>query len=109
MNMDWIYEQGRISRVDENGELIAEATYHEKENGVDVIDHTYVLPRLRGQGIAGRMMAAVAEVIREKGGKVTASCSYASAWLIKHEKEYADIISKEIASDVLACRLNGRN
>lgn len=103
--MEWTYEKERISSTDEHGELIAEATFHEKADGVFNIGHTYVVPSMRGQGIAEDMMAAVAGYIREKKGKVTASCSYANAWLKRHQKEYQDIISKDLADEALACRL----
>lgn len=50
--MDWKYENGRIYSVDQNNELMAEATFVVQENGVVVIDHTYVNPVLRGQHVA---------------------------------------------------------
>lgn len=82
--MDWKYEDGRIF-CDEDGETIAEATYVDKGNGVVDIDHTYISPRLRGQGAAGEMMRVVTEYLKSKGLNITATCSYADAWLEKHK------------------------
>ena len=106
MSIEWTIEQGRISSRGEHDELIAEATFCERENGVFDINHTFVVPRLRGRGVAGQMMSAIAALIREKKGKVTASCPYAHAWLKKHEKEYADIVSSDLNDQAPACRLD---
>lgn len=107
--MNWKYEDGRIYSTDENGEVLAETTYVQKENGEIDIDHTYVNPILRGQGVADKMMAVVAEYLMKKGLKATASCSYANIWLKKHEQQYADIISKALGGQSVACRINGKH
>jgi uncharacterized protein len=107
--MEWKYEEGRVYWVDEHNELMAETTYILKENGEVDIDHTFVNPVLRGQGIAGKMMEIVAEHLREKGLKTSASCSYANVWLKKHSEAYADIISDDIDSDAIACKIEGKH
>ncbi len=94
--MNWNYENGRVYSVGENEELMAEATYVPVGSGTVDIDYTYVNPVLRGQGIAGQMMEAVAEQLRKDGLKAVASCSYANAWLIKHREQYPDVVSGEI-------------
>lgn len=104
--MDWKYENGRIYSVDENNELMAETTYVHKENGEVNIDHTYVNPILRGQGVAGKMMEVVADHFREESLKTTATCSYANIWLRKHRQAYSDIISEDIENEVVACRID---
>ena len=50
-------------------------------HGVYTIDHTYVNDDLRGQGIAAELVQMAVDQIHEQGGKVNATCSYASAWL----------------------------
>ena len=65
--MNWIYEDNRIYCKDEKGELMAEATFVSKENGKIDIDHVYVNPYLRGQGMAGKTMTVVAEYVRKMG------------------------------------------
>lgn len=94
--MNWIDEPGRIYCVDETNACIAEATYvFLDENTVD-INHTYVDPALRGQGVAGEMMEVVARRLRKDGLKAVASCSYANAWLNKHRESYFDVISENL-------------
>lgn len=107
--MDWKYEDGHIYSVDDKNELMAETTYVLKENGEVDIDHTYVNPALRGQGVAGKMMEVVADFLKGKGVKVSASCSYANAWLKKHQDSYAEIISKDIDNEPIACKIDGKH
>jgi uncharacterized protein len=94
--MDWKFENDRVYSVDEKGDLMAEANFISKENGEVDIHHTYVNPILRGQGVAGKMMQVVAEYLREKGLKASATCSYANSWLRKNSELYSDIISMDI-------------
>jgi predicted GNAT family acetyltransferase len=108
-HMDWKYEKERIYSVDEKGELMAETTYVLKENGEVNIDHTYVNPVLRGQGVAGRMMELVAQYFREKGLKVTATCSYANMWLKRHRESYSDIISKDLDREIISCKIDNKH
>lgn len=107
--MNWTFEKGRITGRDEKGRLIAETTYVFKENGEVDIEHTYVDPALRGQGVAAEMMTVVAEYLRKNGLKATASCSYANIWLQRNEKSYEDIISTDIGGQAMACRLDGKH
>lgn len=107
--MDWKYEDNRIYSIDDKNELMAETTFVFKENGEVDIDHTYVNPILRGQGIAGIMMEVVARYLKEQGLKATATCSYANAWLKKHEDMYSDIISKDIDQGPVACKIDARH
>lgn len=107
--MDWKYENGRIYSVNEKDELMAETTFNFKENGDVDINHTYVNPVLRGQGAAGKMMEIVAEYLREKGLKATATCSYANSWLKKHRDVYSGIMSKDIDDEAAACKINGKH
>lgn len=94
--MNWRFENGRIYSVDNNNELLAETTFVSIGNREVDIDHTYVSPSLRGQGVAGKMLEVVAEHLREKGLKARATCPYANAWLRKHTELYSDIISEKL-------------
>ncbi|HZK53045.1 MAG TPA: GNAT family N-acetyltransferase [Desulfosporosinus sp.] len=94
--MNWKYEDERIYCTDEKGELMCKTTFVCKENGELEINSTYVNPILRGQGMAGKMMVVVAEYLREKGIKASATCSYANTWLRRHEELYPDILSQDI-------------
>ena len=53
--MDFCKEPGRIFATDEMGKLLAEVTFPEQE-GIAVINHTFVDGSLRGQG--GRTASA---------------------------------------------------
>ena len=53
------------------------------------VDHTFVDESLRGQGIAGKLVEAVAAYAREKALKVSATCSYAHKVL--QDEQYRDI------------------
>jgi predicted GNAT family acetyltransferase len=107
--MDWKYEKERIYSVDKNNELMAETTFVVNENEEVNIDHTYVNPTLRGQGVAGKMMEIVTEYLRKNGLKVTSTCSYAITWLKKNKELYSDILSKNIDSEAIACRIDGKH
>lgn len=84
--MNFITETNRIFSTDENGKVIAEITFPEVSEGVFEIDHTFVDDSLRGQGIAGQIVSLAADEIEKRGGKITASCSYAKHWLEKNGK-----------------------
>lgn len=84
--MDFIKEETRIYLNNENGEMIAEITFP-KDGDVYCINHTYVDDSLRGQGIAGKLVEMAVRQIKSKGGKVTATCSYAAHWLEKNQTQ----------------------
>lgn len=106
--MDWRYEVGRIFYTNSSNEILAEATFVPIKSGEVQIDNTYVHPSLRGQGVAGKMLEALAKHLRERGLKVSASCSYANSWLKNNREEYADIISDDIDDGIVACKMDGR-
>lgn len=82
-------ENGRIY-AEKDGKLIAEITFPEQE-GVAVIDHTFVDDSLRGQGVAGQLVRAAVEQIRSRGEKARPVCSYARTWFDRHPEE-ADLL-----------------
>ena len=54
------------------------------------INHTFVDESLRGQGMAQKLLDAVADMARSEGKKLSATCSYAAKHL-KTDEKYADI------------------
>ncbi|KOS63326.1 N-acetyltransferase [Lysinibacillus agricola] len=66
----FVYEQ--------EGERIAEITWQQKGQ-VMVMDHTYVSDKLRGQGVAKKLLDRAAAYAREQGYKMEAVCSYVVA------------------------------
>lgn len=106
--MDWIYEEGRVYYEDDTKKILAEAVLAAKENGEVDIEHVYVDASLRGQGVAGKLMEAVAEYLRANKIKAVASCPYANTWLTKNKEKYEDIISDDF-NGASACRIDGRH
>ncbi len=107
--MIWKYEEGRIYSTDEDGRLMSEANYvHRDENEID-IEHVYVDPNLRGQGVAGQTMLTVVEYLRDHGMKATASCSYANTWFQKNAEAYSDVIAQNMTNQPAACRIDGKH
>ena len=92
--MEFIYEPNRIFMQDDNGKTIAEVTFPALSGNTVDLNHTFVDGSLRGQGIAGRLVAAAAEKMRGEGKKVRPSCSYAQKWFDEHP-EYADILLRD--------------
>lgn len=70
--------------VNEKEEILAEIDFPLVNDGVIEITHTIVSPSLQGQGIAKKLVEKVLEIAKEKGYKVTASCSYAKHYLEKN-------------------------
>lgn len=93
--MNWRYEEGRIYSKNQGNELMAETTYINAGENIVVINHTYVNPALRGQGVAGKMMEVVAEHFRKNGLRANATCSYAREWFKKNNDKYSDILSDD--------------
>lgn len=84
--MTFSQEPGRIFARDENGKLLAEVTFPQQD-GVAVINHTFVDDSLRGQGVAGQLLQAVADTLRREGRKARPTCSYAVHWFDTHPEE----------------------
>lgn len=81
--MEYITEKDRIYALNPSGRVIAEVTFP-AINGVSVINHTYVDPSLRGQGVADQLIRKAIEKITADNNKIGASCSYAVAWFSRH-------------------------
>lgn len=99
--MDFITEKDRIYATDPSGNVIAEVTFPTK-NGVSTIDHTFVDPSLRGEGIAGKLVKLAADKILAEGNKIAATCSYADVWFKRHPEYHL------VSSGPVACRIDRR-
>lgn len=95
--MDYIYENHKIYVKDAEGKVIVNATFPLIDEHTVVVDHTYVDPSLRGQGIASQLMHEVYKHAKKLGYKVVATCPYAVVWFKKH-KEFNDIINEDLQS-----------
>lgn len=75
-----LIEEGRLAFADYrlDGDLL-------------ILPHVEADPALRGKGTAGRLMAAVLELARERGWKVRPICGYAAAFIQRHP-EFEDLL-----------------
>ncbi|HAQ42056.1 MAG TPA: N-acetyltransferase [Clostridiales bacterium] len=88
--MDFKHESDRIYLEDKDGKCVAEVTFPKvSENKVNV-NHTYVDKTLRGQGMADKLLTALAKDLKKTNKKAVATCSYAIDWFEKHP-EYKDV------------------
>jgi len=86
--MEFTKTNNGFVKYDENGRVIAEITYSNTSNpNVVVADHTFVDSSLRGQGVAGKLLNALVEDMKQQNKKIKASCSYVV-------KKFEDIQSK---------------
>lgn len=92
--MNFIIEENKIFLNDENGKIIAEVNFPPLNENTVNINSTFVDTSLRGQGIAGKLMEAVAEKLRKDGRKAVFSCSYAVSWFEKNAQQYRDVFDE---------------
>ena len=78
--------------ISDEGVMLAEVTFPAEDDNVVNIDHTFVDESLRGQGVAGKMLAQLAQELEETGRKARPTCSYAVSWFEKHP-ERADLLA----------------
>lgn len=78
--------------IEEEGEWIAEMTYFKSGESEITIDHTEVDPKLRGEGIAGDLVAEAVKYAREAGLKIKATCPYAKKELDANP-DYSDVLA----------------
>jgi len=62
--------------IQRDGRRIAEMTYTRTNPSLVVVDHTFVDPSLRGQGVARQLQDAMVAWARENHTKVVPVCSY---------------------------------
>ncbi len=71
--------------------FIAHITYKNGGKNVIIVDHTFVDPSLRGQSIAGKLLAKVVEMAREENLKIVPVCSYVVTKMSRTD-EYKDVL-----------------
>lgn len=89
---DFQYEHGRIFATDAAGNMVAEVLFPDITPGMADIRHTFVDESLRGRGIAGKLMEAVAAQLRREHKRAVLTCPYAIRWFREHP-EYGDILA----------------
>jgi predicted GNAT family acetyltransferase len=76
--------------LEEKG-LMAFANYRRSGSNF-IIPHVEAPPSLRGAGTAGRLMSGIVDLARDKGFKITPTCSYARIWFRRNRKA-ADVLA----------------
>ncbi|MBS7021452.1 MAG: N-acetyltransferase [Firmicutes bacterium] len=85
--MNYIYEKNRIYVQDEFGTMVAEVTFPKIDEQTVNINHTYVDARLRGMGIANKLLEEAVKEIENQNLTCIATCSYAIHWFEKHPEK----------------------
>lgn len=91
MNFDFVELEGDAFafRHEQDGKVLAEITWT-MLGDVMAVDHTFVSPDLRGQGVAKRLLDRAAAYAREKEYKMEPICSYVVTAFERYE-DYNDI------------------
>lgn len=90
--MNDVIDNANKSRFEmEEAGLVAFANY-QRRGSVLVIPHVEAPPALRGTGAAGRLMAGMLALVRERGEKIIPTCSYAAAYMRQH-KDQQDLLA----------------
>lgn len=91
--MNFVHNENQIALYSESNELLAEITFPYFNESTVNINHTYVNPVLRGQGIASKLMLELIEELTKRNLKAVPSCTYAQAWFNKHP-EYHNLLKE---------------
>jgi uncharacterized protein len=97
--MQFIYEDHRVYVVDASNKVIVNATFPFIKDNVVNVNHTFVDPELRGQGVASTLMHHVYDHAKKLGYKMVATCPYAVIWF-KRNKDKNDIIDEQAQSEL---------
>ncbi|WP_163970981.1 GNAT family N-acetyltransferase [Oceanobacillus halotolerans] len=71
---------------------LAEITFKETGDSNLTVDHTFVSEKLRGEGVAGKLVEKMVAFAREEGKKIIPECSYAQNKIDK-TPEYHDVLA----------------
>ncbi len=95
--MELIREEQAFRARDEDGKMIAEVTFPVSPSDSNVwdVDHTWVDPVLRGQGMASKLVVAVDTAARAEGKRLLATCPYVVTWYKRHADKQ-DILAEPL-------------
>ncbi|MGX7092063.1 GNAT family N-acetyltransferase [Hutsoniella sourekii] len=77
MTIEFQQEDQALVFYNDQGEKLAEITWiPSEEENVVLANHTYVSPKLRGQGVAGQLLDAMVDLMNKQSIKIKPLCSY---------------------------------
>lgn len=76
--------------IEESGERIAEMAIGISGNNMTVF-HTEVSDKLKGQGVASKLLEKMVDYARDHKLQVIALCPYVSAQFKRHPEQFADV------------------
>jgi hypothetical protein len=79
--------------IEQDGEWVAEMTYHREGTRKIVIDHTAVSRELKGRGIGASLIAAAVKFARGKNLLIKPVCPFAKKALESTE-DYEDVLTR---------------
>lgn len=86
-------EQERFALYNDNNEEIGEMTWSNAGEGMMIIDHTFVDPQYRGQGLAEKLVLRGVEKARQENKKIIPLCPFAKKEF-DTKPEYGDVLRK---------------
>ena len=94
IELKWDNDQRGAFAIDEGGERIAEMAIGLSDKNLTVY-HTEVSDKLKGQGVASKLLSTMVAYAREHQLKVIALCPYVRAQFERHPDQYKDIWNKD--------------
>ncbi len=91
VRMEFVKNGNSFLKNDESGKMIAEVTYVPSGEDKVILDHTFVDPSLRGQGIAAQLVDKVVEEMEKEGKKIVPLCPYAKELFDRKPEKYKHI------------------
>lgn len=90
--MDYYKADNGFAYGEENEIPMARVTMRSLDDKRIAIDHTYVSPSLRGQGIARKLVTLVVEQVKKEGKLIVPLCSYAQM-ILEEDPELSKLIA----------------
>ena len=88
-NFTKLEEEEFAFQYERDGEVLAEISWTVLGN-VMAVEHTFVSPELRGQGVAKKLLDRAAQYAREQDYKIEPICSYVVTAFERYD-EYNDV------------------
>jgi len=61
---------------------------YRRQGNVVIVPHVEAPPALRGSGASGQLMEGMLALLRGRGEKIVPTCSYAAAYIRRHEEHH---------------------